>query len=70
MSLDTPPCVFDGQCVLDRCPIHEECAERAQERSGEERLTCQGTEDERPYCSGAACHRFEECKRYGFLLSP
>lgn len=33
-----------------------------------EPTTCEGTDTELPYCSGAECPRFSECSLYGFRL--
>lgn len=31
-------------------------------------LSCEGVGENSPYCSGADCPRFAECKIYGFRL--
>lgn len=61
------PCVLCGECVGDSCPVWEDCLDNMGERMGDPITTCKG---EVPYCSGAACSRFDECKKFGFLLPP
>lgn len=64
IECDDLPCVATGDCVGDCCPVWQDCIEQ----NSPGRPTCEGGRGFIPYCSGAACRYFSECKKYGFRI--